>query len=264
VNNEAENQERDVSAYPYAPLGSALRIAEAVKECGGARNEVSKGVLAHHLGETEKAPGFGQRISAARSFGLIVGRSDYTLTDIAKRIFFPINETDKSHAMLAALASPPTFGKIIARFDGDKLPKKEIVANVLHREYGLPESWKDRVATFFINSVQAVGAIDQQGILRYSVTLKSTVKPEPPDNRPELPDPNNTSQSFTDFAEQYMQAVVGKAGISGIPTHSHVLPLGLDNKRKVTVIAPLDLTEKEVKRILKWLEVTLVIEPETI
>jgi hypothetical protein len=40
------------------------------------------------------------------------------------------------------------------------------LANILHREAGVPQSWKDRVAVFFIKSAQFVAAIDEQGHLR--------------------------------------------------------------------------------------------------
>jgi len=42
--------------------------------------------------------------------------------------------------------------------------------------------------------------------------------------------------------------------------HTFVLPLDKENKRKITVTAPLDVTAKEVQRIAKWLEVQLLVE----
>jgi len=36
--------------------------------------------------------------------------------------------------------------------------------------------------------------------------------------------------------------------------------LDKENKRKITVTAPLDVTAKEVQRIAKWLEVQLLVE----
>jgi hypothetical protein len=244
--NDAENRDesrRETSAYPYTSLAAALKIADAVKECGGVRTNVSKGALAAHLGETEKAQGFSQRITSAKSFGLVEGRSDFQLSELAKRIYFPTDESDKSHALLLAFATPATFRQLIERYDGDPLPKKEILANVLHREIGVPESWKDRVASFFLNSAQNIGAINGHGILCFASSLRSNnVK-----STPEAPKGTVLSPP-----------VFFGGGVPEEETHTYVLPLA--NGRKISVTAPLDVTEKEVKRISKWLEVSLLID----
>jgi hypothetical protein len=154
-------------AYPYFPLTLAIKISDAVQELGGGRSEVQKSVLASHLSETEKSATFLQRITTAKCFGLIEGRGAYTLSELAKRYYFPTSDGDKPAALLEILATPLAFKSLISRFDGSKLPTREILANILHRECGVANSWKERVASMFLNSVQFVGAVDSNGFLRY-------------------------------------------------------------------------------------------------
>jgi hypothetical protein len=164
---KVEAAKRQSSTYPYLPLNLALKISDAVKELGGGRSPVPKSVLASHLNENEKAATFLQRIISAKCFGLLEGRSDYALTELAKHYYFPTSDSDKSQALLECFATPTAFGELIRRFDGDRLPKREILGNILHRELRVPESWKERAAAFFSNSAQFVGVIDTQGFLRF-------------------------------------------------------------------------------------------------
>jgi hypothetical protein len=176
-NDENGKQERGV--YPYLPLSSALRVSDAVKELGGARSAVPKSALAKHLGESEKSPTFSQRISSAKVFGLVEGRGEYELSELAKRFYFPTSDSGKSSALLEIFATPPSFKEILRRFDGDKLPSREILGNILHREAGIPESWKDRVAAFFNSSAQFVGAISNDGFIRHKAAFHNAPKNEP-------------------------------------------------------------------------------------
>src|SRR5262245_57901142 len=109
------------STYPVFALPEAMRIAEAVKQLGGARNPVQRSLLAKHFQLSESSPSFFQRVGAAKSFGLIEGHGAYELTERAKRYFYPTNESDKSSAALEALTAPKAFATIVERFDGEEL-----------------------------------------------------------------------------------------------------------------------------------------------
>lgn len=177
VNNEEqngiENGKREGATYPYLPLATALGVGDAVKDLGGARSKVLKSVLASHLKESEKSPAFAQRLISAKSFGLIEGRGAFALTDLAQRFFFPTTETEKSSALLEIAGFPEAFRVIITRFDGAKLPEREIVANILHRECRVPESWKDRVASYFEKAAKLAGALDENGFLRFGAAKEA-------------------------------------------------------------------------------------------
>lgn len=160
---------REAISYPYFPLSSVLKIGDAVRDLGGNNSPVQKNVLASHLRESEKSSVLQQRISAARCFGIIEGKSAFVLTDAAKRYYFPTTESERSRAIFDFLESPGAFADIIKRFDGTKLPSREILANIFHRECHVPDSWKDRIASYFSTSVELAGALDSAGFLRFRV-----------------------------------------------------------------------------------------------
>ncbi len=187
--SETENDSKRKGGYPYLPLNLSLKVSDAIKELGGARTDIQKSVLAKHLGESEKSPTFSQRITSAKCFGLIEGHGAYMLTEVAKRYYFPTAESDKSAALLDIFSTPFAFKELLRRFDGDKLPTRQILANIMHREFDVPESWMDRLASYFINSAQMVGIIDGEGFLRFNAAQHETFESvDQPSNIHEVPD----------------------------------------------------------------------------
>ena len=240
---------QDASLYPYTSLEPSLKIADAVKELGGARSAVSKSRLAAHLNEGEKSPSFLQRISSAKAFGLIVGRSDYGLSEAAKRYYSPTTEQDRSNALLEFLTAPSSFREIIGLFDGEQLPKREILANIFSEKLKVPESWKDRAAGFFENSAQFVGVIDENRFLRFKATQHAAAL------KPIL-----TTAAELDAAVARSKPVTGPEMFSDQEHHS--LYLDKDKQRKFTINSPLFISRAEYQRICKWIEVTLIVEDE--
>jgi hypothetical protein len=189
-NSEADSNGKSFK-YPYYPLSSALKLATAVKDLGGGRTPVKKSLLAKHIGTSESAAAFAQGLTSAKVFGVVDGHGDYSLTENAKRYFFPTTESDKSLALLDTFGKPAAFAELLRRFDGDKLPTRDILGNILHRDLGIPDSWKERVAGLFTNAAQEVGVIDSQGYLRYDANRHA----EKPVNDPPPPPPDDEDKN---------------------------------------------------------------------
>src|SRR5262249_31401061 len=144
--------------YPVVSFQNALEVARAVADAGGANTEVQISVIAGALRSSHTSGAFSQRLSSARVYGLIDGaRGAYRLTDAGKRYFFPSNDSEKREAILELVNTPLIFSEIIKRFDGNKVPSTEMLANVLMRELRVPESWKERVARFFLKAAHDAG-----------------------------------------------------------------------------------------------------------
>jgi hypothetical protein len=90
----------------------------------------------------------------------------FSLSAASKRYFFPTTDSERASALLEFLGSPPAYAEVIKRFDGSQLPTREILANIFHREAGVPHSWKDRAAATFLKSAEFAGALDDSGFLR--------------------------------------------------------------------------------------------------
>jgi len=178
-NNESEEKK---ASYPYVPLASALAIGDVVKSLSGkGTTSVSKSLLASSLKEDEKSQTLNFKIASAKNFGIIQGRSNYTLTEIAKQYYWPTRPTHRREALVTFLETPKAFKAISDRFDGSTLPERHMLGNILHREAGVPESWKDRVSGCFILSAKTAAVIDAGGHLRIKASRDLAVAqtPEP-------------------------------------------------------------------------------------
>jgi hypothetical protein len=163
-----------MSNYPVNSFQNALQVARAVCDSGGANTDVQRSVLAHALQSSANSGAFIQRLAAAKIYGMIEGgRNGYRLTADAKRYFFPSTDGEKDNALLMLFKSAPIFAEIIKRFDGNRLPSADMLANVLFTDFKVPESWKGRVARFFLKAADDAGVLDGQGFLRYSSAQQS-------------------------------------------------------------------------------------------
>jgi hypothetical protein len=172
---QKDDTKRD-TAFPVYTIDEALKVATAVNELGGARTAVAKSMIAKHMKYAQSGPSFFQRLSAAKSFGMIRGWGDYGLTDSAKRFFYPTSDIEKKNAGMEFLRTPVPFARIISRFEGSKLPPNEMIGNIMHNEAGVPPSWKDRAASIFLRSANFIGAIDASGVLKTQVTAESQLR----------------------------------------------------------------------------------------
>jgi hypothetical protein len=167
--NQVRKRERTATAaYPYHPLQLCVDIGAAVREIGNGKSEVSTSMLAARLKVPEVSGDFTTKLVSAKRYGIIEGKTSFTLTAAAKRYFFPTKDpaSEKRAALLGFFASPEAFSRLIELYDGSRLDL-EIMGNMLHQEMGIPDSWKSRIAKFFVRSAEFVGAIDSSGILRF-------------------------------------------------------------------------------------------------
>ena len=251
------DEKQEASLYPYTSLAPSLKIADAVKELGGARSAVSRSRLAAHFKESEKSASFLQRISSAKAFGMIAGKSEYSLSEVAKRYYSPTSDQDRSNALLEFLTIPTSFREIIRLFDGEQLPKREILGNIFSEKLKVPESWKDRAAAFFENSAQYVGVIDENRFLRFRATQHASASQSAPSNTATAPK-ITPGLSFGGGAPSFS---IGRTGFGGTfsDQEEHSLFLDKEKQRKFSINSPLFISRAEYERICKWIEVTLIV-----
>ena len=156
--------------YPYYALGKCLDLAKIVCELGGNKNRVQRSLIAQQMQIDEDSASLSQIIAATKCFGLIEGWGTFTLTDLARKYFFPTDETEKRKSLLEVVKCPTVFEKLIQRFDGNKLPANDMIANLIHREMEVPESWKARAASLFSAAMRDIEVIDANGFLRYAAS----------------------------------------------------------------------------------------------
>ncbi|MGD0743635.1 MAG: hypothetical protein ABSA45_00625 [Verrucomicrobiota bacterium] len=237
------------AAYPVYDLSEAVKVAEAVRDLGGNNAPVSRSLLAQHLKYAETGPSFFQRVAASKSFGVIDGRGSYSLTELAKQYFYPTVENGKESAAVKMLTFPKSFGLLVQKFDGGKLPGNEMIGNIIHAEADIPVSKKNILAGCFVRSAQFIGAIDTGGFLRCKALVSAGKKVLDGIASGKIPNEFNLDDAPADL----------KPNDQTSKPDQHTLYLSPDKKRMVTLAAPLAISSAEYTRICNWIKVTLIV-----
>ena len=178
---------------------------------------------------------FYRRVTAARLFGLM-SQTGPELTKRAKDYIRPDTDTAKPQSLVDAIGGIRYYAELVEKHRGRKV-NAELLANGIVKMFNLTDACASICANAFISSLKFAGMLSSDGV------VEATTKAAPAPQDSSLP------------AEPGLPPVVEPPQEAG--THTYVLPLDREKRRKVTVIAPLDVTDKEIKRLAKWLEVAL-------
>lgn len=106
----AQSAEKNIkersSLYPMFSIKEIVDFINEIVKIGGKR--VSINTVASVLGFSVKTNSFRAKISTAKQFGLIRGSNGAVeLTELAKRIVYPVNELDTRRAIVESFLSAP-------------------------------------------------------------------------------------------------------------------------------------------------------------
>ena len=141
----AQSAEKNIkersSLYPMFSIKEIVDFINEIVKIGGKR--VSINTIASVLGFSVKTNSFRAKISTAKQFGLIRGSNGAVeLTELAKRIVYPVNELDTRRAIVESFLSAPLYRKIVERYENQALPSQDKLSNILLLEYNLTKSAK--------------------------------------------------------------------------------------------------------------------------
>ena len=183
---------------------------------------------------------FYRRLVAARLFGLI-GLNGAAITKRANDYLKPDQEDAKSKALQDAISGIAYYSELIEKYRGRKL-NPDLVKNAISKDFNLMEQAAASAAKAFSASLKFSGLLSADEIV--GVGTPSVKTTETPPATPPTPTPSVLNAELP----------------AGLGTHTYELPLDKENKRKIRLNAPLDITDKEVKRVAKWIDATLLID----
>jgi hypothetical protein len=211
--------------------------------------DVAKGVGYKHATSTP----FYRRMLAARRFGLL-SESRAELTIRARNFLKPDTDDAKSVALQDAVMGIPAYAEEIERHIGKKL-NVQFVAHAWEKAKPLTSECALICAKVFESSIRTAGYILPDGtVSRPSSSAMPKREPPPPAGSGSgVATPPNENETTA-------AALAAMSGAGTVATKPHTLPLDKAGKRVVVIHAPLDLNEKEIRRIQKWIEVALFVD----
>ena len=147
---------------PAASLDEALRLPQAILD-HYAGKPTSPLYVAKALNVDPRGSQLKVLSGAAIAFGLVEGGAQaaaISVTDLAKRILRPKEESADCEAKREAVLKPRVFGDFLRHYDGNPFPRRDIALNVLE-EMGVPRGKADEVLDRIETSAQSVGFLEE-------------------------------------------------------------------------------------------------------
>jgi len=138
--------------YPIYPVDDAIKIAKAVKTCGGHIKSNEKDLIAKAV-DVKWTGAFTKRLASAKIWGLLTGHGDIELSPIAKKILTPLSDDEYKEGIREAFLHVSVFKELYSLYKQEGLPNDELLRNMLERKYGVAEHDTLVVAKIFKNMV---------------------------------------------------------------------------------------------------------------
>jgi hypothetical protein len=227
---------------PMYDIGEAVKIVAAIHEKAletASLQEVAKGCGYANPTSTP----FYRRIVAARLFGFL-NAPKAELTKIALDYLKPDTTDAKQSALTQAIMGIKTYADIVNQHIGKKI-NIELITNRLEKDAALSISkgCARICALTFHGSLIFAGFIMPDGTVAIPLTADVKTPPLPPID---LPPGNGGSGEKPE------------KGKNETGYYTYTLPLS--GGRKITVNAPLDITQPEIERLNKWTKFTLFLD----
>jgi len=163
---------RSETTYPYFGLSKVIDIVQAVRRAGGNDAAPAADVL-RELNCTKNDRIWAYGIPAGIYFGVIerIGRGDdarVKLTALGLRIALPGTDDEARATMVAVFKSPELYSKLLERFAGHPVPSKDVLRNILQRDFKIVESMAGNAADAFLDSLKVADLISPTGTITAS------------------------------------------------------------------------------------------------
>lgn len=231
--------------YPRASLKSALELAEAIDDLGGA---CSFDMAAERLGR--KVSGAFQALASATvKYGLAESKSQkLTLTNLYKDYKLAYTTEESNQKLRQALLSPPIFQGIYERFAGKEIPVAHF-EKLLIREFSIPDDWGSRIASYFIEGAKQCGLLGENNRLIDLVNKIAEAQNQAENSSQENNSPTNTQPSTFHAQVQEKEAI----------THSknyvvRVTGPGINSTIEVNEVEDMLIVQAMLKKVEKALQ----------
>lgn len=238
TNTEEANKKDGLPAYPFKSHEQTFQFVKKIYDDLGHGDYHTREQIAalHNLAPNSTK----QPISSAQQFGLLEIKhgTGYRTTELFARIYLPGTSEEQKQSVLESIRKASLYNELLSTYEKSGiLPQQAGLINTLVRK-GFPNDLAGKIIRDFTGALKAHGLLDDKNILRLSAPVSPT--PLPP-----IFEQGTQHQPPPTFQQN---APVPPSDSNTVPV---LIPLG--NNRKATLTLPADFTEKEVRRISKFI-----------
>ena len=187
-----------------------------------------------------------QQLTSCQQYKLLEIKfgTGYKITDLFKRIFLPVNDTEKRAAIIESLKSPETYQQLFKEYEYHIVPPLNGIKNHFVRIFHFKEDIAEKAAQIFIDNLSEYNLLDNRGVLVSGIQFKNNngkdeqiaVKDKVPE--PEEKTPPENKILIDELSDKMIDIVI---------------PLKT-SKKKAHLLLPEDYKEEDLDRIAKFVE----------
>lgn len=212
---------RSETPYPYYGLTRVTDIVKAVQRVAG-NGAAAAGDLQSELNVTKTDRMWAYGIPAAILFGVIerIGRGDdaqIKLTDLGKRLALPGPPDEERATKANVFKQPDLYARLLEQFAGNPVPTKDVLKNILQREFKILESMAGNAADAFLDSLKVADLVTTAGTISVGGTPADDMTP--PGNDPPPPPATPPGMKNVSVPDDFIvyRAKIGNGRIIDIP-----------------------------------------------
>lgn len=116
-----------------------------------------------------------QHLTSAQQYKLLELKhgTGYKITDLFKKIFLPLNESEKRTAIIESLKSPDTYTQLFKEYEFHILPPLNGIKNHFVRNFHFKEDIAEKTAQIFIDNLTEYSLLDARGVLISGLSIQS-------------------------------------------------------------------------------------------
>lgn len=219
-------------------------VTEIYKNLGHTDYHLNKAIAAVHGLSPDSIK---QQLTSCQQYKLLELKFSvgYKITELFKRIYLPVNDTEKRAAIIESLKSPESYTALFKNYEFHILPPVSGLKNHFVRTYQFKEDIAEKTATVFIENLKEYNLLDSRGVLISG--MKAPIN--------SAPDTGNDSTTLNSSTEPQKQAEVKNE------IHTEYEPRMIDiviplktTKEKAHLLIPEDYQAEDLERISKFVE----------
>lgn len=155
------NDSKPKKNYPSHSLEKALVIIEGIVDKGGGK-QMNRLLVADAIGRTPNSSEFKKLLSSSFKYGLTVGTEkakDVTATSLGLKICKPTSDENCPQGLREACLKPELFAEFFKKYNGNKIPERTFLENILEKSYGVNSKHTSEAAKFIIENGKFCGII---------------------------------------------------------------------------------------------------------
>lgn len=233
---------------PYLGLEEALAAITAIQEQGG--GSVTAETLSPIIGNSTKSSSFQRKVSALRGYGLVDVVGDrISVSRLGLGYVAPTSEEEKAEVAATALRNIPLARALHDRYGGGLLPNRDILANMMLREYGAAEPNNTLWADFFLGALRTAGLLAHAG-------GRATVLTRPNVGRADAATSSAAADSFAvNPAPTAAPTPAARAPAPMVSGEVQRIDLPLADGKVATIVLPTSATPDDIEDVIAMLTV---------